>query len=160
MGEPRGESSRRLLPLLLGAAVVAAALGFFWELRAAQRLPEGPVPVVWDKEACASCKMHIGQPEFAAQLQLADGQVLDFDDPGCLFTWLSEHEDPVHAIWFHHHHEERWLSQDDVGFVTVAPTPMGYGLGAVDRSTPGAKSFEQVREEFRRNRGGREGAGQ
>jgi len=50
-------------------------------------LPEGAVPVVWDGEVCQHCKMHVGDPRFAAQVQTTSGDILNFDDPGCLFDY-------------------------------------------------------------------------
>lgn len=110
-----------------------------------EQLPSGPSPVAWDRAACGHCRMHVGEPAFAAQLQLKDGQVLDFDDPGCLFRHLAGVEaEKVHAVWFRHHREDRWLSREQVAFVEVSPTPMGFGLGAVDASSPGAIAFDEA----------------
>ncbi|MCC7069830.1 MAG: hypothetical protein IT383_00820 [Deltaproteobacteria bacterium] len=133
--------------LPLGVAVALVAAGAFGvTLFNAQALPEGPAPVVWDKTACAHCRMHVGEPGFAAQAQLADGAVLDFDDPGCLARWLDEHASAaIHAIYFHHHNDDRWLAEGQVGFVAMSPTPMGFGFGAVDAATPGALTWQQVR---------------
>lgn len=135
------------LGLILGGLVAIAALGTFGGLLYdAQKLPEGVQPVAWDKEACANCRMHVGERGFAAQLQLEDGRVFNFDDPGCLFHYREKLQGaPEHAAYFHHLREERWLSQAEVGFVPVSPTPMGYGLGAVDKGEPGAISVEAAR---------------
>jgi hypothetical protein len=123
--------------LVLAVAASAVAFGI-----RATRLPDGPVAVHWDKAACASCSMHVGEPRFAAQLTTKDGRTLAFDDPGCLFGWLAQENVPVHAIWFRHLHEDRWLPAAAVAFTEVTPTPMGFGLGAVDPGTPGAIGFE------------------
>jgi hypothetical protein len=138
---------------LLGAGAVlalAAVLGVvgwlvFGALREAGRLPDGPVPIVFDRAACAHCRMLIGEAAFAAQLQSQDGRVFDFDDPGCLLRFEAERQPAVHARWFHHLREERWLPGDAVAFVAARPTPMGYGLGAVDAGTPGALPLDAAR---------------
>jgi hypothetical protein len=128
-----------------GLAVAALALaGFGWLIVRAQALPTTVVPIAWDKEACAHCRMQVGERGFAAQLQLDDGRVLNFDDPGCLFGWLKEHSDKVHATWLHHRTDERWLRRDEVRFIEASPTPMGYGIAAVDASTPLAMRWEQA----------------
>jgi len=115
--------------------------------------PEGPRPIAWDREPCAHCRMLISDPAFAAQLQLADGTVESFDDPGCLFARLAAQPGPVHALWFHHLREDRWLRGDAVAFVRVAPTPMDFGFGAVDPGTPGALPIDAVRAELRARSG-------
>lgn len=134
------------LPLLLLAAVVAVvgiAVGF--SVFASRRLPDGPVEIVWDKAACASCGMHVGEPAFAAQLTGKDGRTCAFDDPGCLFLYVEEHRPEVHAIWFHHWREPRWIAADGVAFAPVEVTPMGFGLGAVDAGTAGAVDLDAAR---------------
>lgn len=95
---------------------------------------EGPAPVAWNRQDCARCRMLVGEPRFAAQLHTADGAVLHFDDPGCLL--LHRAESPgleVRATWYHHVREDRWVRGEHAAFVPVGePTPMGYGLGAVE----------------------------
>ncbi len=115
------------------AAVAALALCalFGWALYRAQAPPEGPVPVAWDRVACAQCRMLVGEPGFAAELDTPEG-VLFFDDPGCLLLYVSERGPELRAAWFHHHDEERWISGEQVGFEPVARSPMGYGLAARD----------------------------
>lgn len=113
----------------------------------------GPRPIVWNKEACAHCHMLIGDPHFAAQLQAADGAVYDFDDPGCLLLFRADHpEVEVRATWFHHVSDDRWIPGERVAFVRArAPTPMGYGLGAVERDgEPGTLDAQAALEAVRR----------
>ena len=125
-----------LIVLALGAAVVAFVR--FNQVT----LPEGAVPVVWDREVCGHCKMHVGDPRFAAQLQTANGDVLNFDDPGCLFDYLASHDAPVYALYFRNHAADGWLAQSDAGFIAVEDSPMGYGLAAVPKDTEGARGLD------------------
>ncbi len=142
--------------LAVGLALGLAAAGaFVLLLLRAQALPTGPVPVAWDKEACAHCRMHVGEARFAAQLQLADGRVLNFDDPGCLFSFRAKDQSPVHATYFHHYRQDRWLTPAEAGFVPVMPTPMGFGLAAVDAATPDALSEDQAAARVRAKEGPR-----
>jgi copper chaperone NosL len=124
-------------PRALRAALAAAALLL------ACGPAQGPVPIVWDAEACAHCRMLISEPAFAAQLVAEDGSVESFDDPGCLLALLSERR--PRAVWFHHLREERWIPGERVAFVPVPRTPMGYGLGAVDAGSEGALGLEAAR---------------
>jgi hypothetical protein len=148
-----------LKPALL-AALFGAVVALGWFLMRAEAMPEGPQPVVWGKQACAFCRMHVSEPAFAAQLHTGEGEVLHFDDPGCLFSLEHARQPSVHARWFHHVREDRWLSGDDVGFIRVEPTPMGFGLGAVEASTSGAMNLDAAAKHAleRRARDGRDGA--
>ena len=120
-----------------GGAVAAALL-----LAACSRaLPAGPVEPVWDRTPCAECRMLISDPGFAAQLQTRGGGVLHFDDPGCLLRHEARERPELHAAWFHHHAAERWISREDVRFVRVESSPMGYGLGAVAAREAGSEAL-------------------
>lgn len=104
--------------------------------------PDGPVDIAWDREPCAECRMHVGEPAFAAQLQTRDGRILNFDDPGCALRYVAREVPAVHELYFHHHKEDTWLTRTRTAFVPASPTPMGYGLAATLRGTAGALSFE------------------
>ena len=145
---------RRRFPAgaLLAAVVMAAAGAFVGLVVRSQAKPEGPVPIVFDKEACAHCHMQIGDPHLAAQAQLQDGSVLNFDDPGCLLNWLDQAREQPRAIWLRHHREDRWLSRASAAFIEVGETPMGFGLGAVERGAPGAISWEEAAAQVRAKR--------
>ena len=106
---------------------------------------DGPSPIAFDREACAHCRMLISEARFAAQLETQDGEVLSFDDPGCLMALLAARSPQLKALWFHHHREDRWLAGEEAAFVTGERTPMGYGLAAVAAGTPGALTLAQAR---------------
>jgi len=137
----------RIAGLVLVAAVIA---GVICIVRGGRSVPDDVQPIDWNHQACAHCKMLIGDPHFAAQLVTADGEVLSFDDPGCALRYIDEHHPAIHRLWFHHSTAERWLSADEVAFGTGGVTPMGYGLLAVDRGTPGSIDLSTATREVRR----------
>jgi hypothetical protein len=148
----------RILPVLLLGVVLAVAGGaVMFSVLASGSLPDGPVPIVWDKAACAACGMHVGEPPFAAQLTTKDGRTLTFDDPGCLFLHLEENALELHSVYFRDHQEDRWHARDRVGFVALAVTPMGFGLGAVAAGTPGAIGYDEARRRCLERAGGHGG---
>lgn len=125
------------------AVLAAAVAGAVWYL---EQPAEGVEPVVWNETTCAHCNMHIGDRRWAAQLQTDAGEVYNFDDPGCVFEWIEEHSPAIRQVYFRHHRRDRWLGYHEVGFVRVdEPTPMGYGLAAVDAAAePDAISFSEA----------------
>jgi hypothetical protein len=153
------ERARKLLLIASSLLLIAGAAAAIVWLLAPAPARGGPVPVIWDKTACAHCRMHIGEPAFAAQLQTADGRVLDFDDPGCLFLLLDAEQPQITEIYFHHSEQDGWLSRQEVGFVRHTPTPMGFGLAAVERTRAGALGFEQAAEHVRAHRHAKSGGG-
>ena len=132
-----GTERLRRLALVAGGLVLISLVGYAVCL--AQRPPDGPEPVAWDREACAHCRMHVGDPRFAAQLQTASGETRNYDDPGCLLADLAERRrEGVRAIWLRDANADRWLPAAEAVFVPASPTPMGYGLAAVTKGSPGA----------------------
>jgi copper chaperone NosL len=93
--------------------------------------PEGPSDVAWDRTACAHCRMLVSDPRFAAQLLLESGEVLFYDDPGCLLLDRAARAPSARAAWFHDSAGEGWLAESEVAFAPGAETPMGYGYAAV-----------------------------
>lgn len=106
-------------------------------------IPDGPVPIAWDRSACAHCHMAVGEPRYAVQLITADGAVFDFDDVACAVDYIKEHQPSIHRLWFHGE-GDTWHSAEAVGFVRTAVTPMGSGLMAVDRQGAEVMTFEEL----------------
>lgn len=131
--------------LLLAVAIGAVAFAFVRFNEVA--LPDGPVDIVWDSETCAHCKMHVGDPRFAAQLHTVDGKVMSFDDPGCLFDFLNGNEVDVHALYFRDHEADGWLEETEVAFLPVDDSPMGYGIRAVPKSSAGSHDMEWAKSQ-------------
>jgi hypothetical protein len=102
---------RALRPILTLALAIALA--------GCQR-DAGPLPTPdYGSAACATCQATITAPRFAAQLQRADGTVLSFDDPACLFVALrSEAAAPRH-IRFHDAGADGWIDADAAWFARV-----------------------------------------
>lgn len=136
---------RSVRVVVAGVAVLAVAALVFSLVVRGRPLPDQPVPIVWNREPCAHCRMLVGEPAFAAQLVTRTGDVLAFDDPGCLLHYLEDRQPDVHRMWFHDSTADRWLSPEEVGFVRGAQTPMNYGLAAVPVATPGAHTLDAAR---------------
>lgn len=130
---------KKLAFVLFAASVCVATV------RCGAGLPDDVQPIAWNAETCAHCHMLIGDPAFAAQVVTDEGDVLSFDDPGCAARYLRQNRGHVHRAWFHHGQSDRWLTAADARFVHVPASPMGSGLMAVEASTPGATSLEDVR---------------
>jgi len=140
--------SRRVRPVLLAFVALAALLAsgvLVLNLLAPATDGDGPADLAWDHVVCAHCHMHVGEPAFAAQLRDAEGEVLAFDDPGCLVAWRDAHPSAVtHGVYFHGSGGVGWIPGDQVAFVRHEPTPMGYGWMAVAAGTPGASDLVSV----------------
>ena len=127
-----------------------------WLASASCQPAEGPAPIAYDREPCAHCGMLISDPAFSAQLQLESEDPLGFDDPGCLLRYRAERKPRWRAAWYHHVREPRWIAEPEVAFDRFERTPMGYGIGAVDRDSPGSMTLDEAERHVRAKH--REGA--
>ncbi len=98
--------------------------------------PNKPPALNWDHDACSDCGMLVSEPAHASAIITRDGKTLPFDDPGCLFRYTLKNHPAIAAMWFYD--GTNWYREDEVGFTEGAKTPMGSGLQAVPKSTPGA----------------------
>ncbi len=148
MNEERSSaSSAARSGLAVVAVLIVAALALAWLTDPGS----GPAPIAWDREACAFCRMHIGDRGFAAQLQPQEGEPVSFDDPGCLFLYIDDRSPRVANVYFRHEAGDRWLTRDEVAFrVDVEHTPMGFGLAATSAQTPGALSMAEAHSWLRK----------
>ena len=100
-----------------------------------------PPTVRFGEEACASCRMIIGDEHFAAALVAPTGDALKFDDIGCLVEHEAGRLRPDVAYWVRDAESREWLDAREATFdhsPSVA-SPMGFGLAAhpADRAAGG-----------------------
>jgi copper chaperone NosL len=91
-----------------------------------------PPTVRFGEEACAWCRMIIGDEHFAAALVAPTGDALKFDDIGCLVEHEAGRLRPEVAYWVRDAGGRGWLDAREARFdhsPSVA-SPMGFGLAA------------------------------
>jgi copper chaperone NosL len=95
--------------------------------------PSQPPNVRFGQEACANCRMIITDERFAAAIVDAGGEVLKFDDIGCLVQSEAEHPRPAVVYWVRGFEGRSWLRAREATFVYSAriTSPMNHGLAAV-----------------------------
>ena len=86
----------------------------------------------WGTATCAQCRSAIGDRRHAAQMRLADGTTVAFDDPSCLFRALASTTAAPPVIRFHGPGAEEWIEASAAWFAKVPgqPTPHGDGWAA------------------------------
>ncbi len=108
-------------------AIVALAL----LLAGCSRGGDANAPPVYGTTTCAACQSVIAAPRQAAQLVRADGTVLSFDEPACLFRALRAESTAPRAIRFHGE-GDAWIAAGEAWFAALpgASTPHGTGWTA------------------------------
>jgi copper chaperone NosL len=106
---------------------LAALLGGCGKLDLSQ-----PPNIRFGQEACAYCRMIISDERFAAAMVDEGGEVLKFDDIGCLVQHEAEHLRPGGVSWVRGFEGRSWLRAREATFVYSARvnSPMNHGLAA------------------------------
>ena len=93
-------------------------------------------------DACASCRMAISQPQYAAQVVDREGTAYKFDDIGCMLRYLSNHTLPQRQHYVMDYVNRQWLEAERAVFVRSGAirSPMAGGLAAF-RDQSAAQQF-------------------
>ena len=93
-------------------------------------------------DACASCRMAISQPQYAAEAVDKEGVAYKFDDIGCMLRYLKEHTLPQRRLYVMDYVNRQWLEAERAVFVRsdAIASPMAGGLAAF-RDQPAARQF-------------------
>jgi copper chaperone NosL len=115
-----------LAPILAALAAIVAGDVFLWPA------PTGPEPIDYGRDACASCRMHLARPGFAAELRDHDGVLTKYDDVGCLVHAILTGHREVPEAWVEDHASGELVPLLSAHLVGGDPatTPMGSGLVA------------------------------
>ena len=93
-------------------------------------------------DACASCRMAISQPQYAAEVLDKDGNAVKFDDIGCMLRYLKQHTLPQRRLYVMDYVNRQWLEAERAVFVrsNAIASPMDGGLAAF-RDQSAAQQF-------------------
>lgn len=109
----------------------------------------GPEPIVFGRDACAHCRMHLSQPGFGGEMRDARGALTKYDDVGCLVRAMLARHGEIPEAWVEDHETGRLVALLTAHLVRGQPsaTPMGSGIVAFER--------EDAADAFARATGGR-----
>lgn len=112
-----------------------------------------PRKVNYDRDICAQCLMGIADQTYAVQAINSQGDVLWFDDIGCLNeymkspNWKKFVNGKKVQIWVgDSQHKGKWLDAKKAYYTFGKHTPMGYGYSAVAQRVDSSYTFAQVRK--------------
>ena len=138
---PSATKQSRSLYLLVACLLLLAGCG-------APRT-DRPGEIRYGSDVCAECRMIIGEKRFSAAAADTQGEILKFDDIGCMRMHESKAGAAPSSYWVHDHATEEWINGKDAFFVQADGliTPMGYGLAAFSTRT--------AADQFAQKQGGR-----
>ncbi len=110
-----------------------------------------PRKVNYDRDICAQCLMGIADQQYSVQAINSYGDVLWFDDIGCLHEymkgapWKKFVGGKKVKIWVgDSRHKDKWLDAEKAYYTFGKHTPMGYGYSAVAQSGDSTYTFKQM----------------
>ena len=103
------------------------------------------VPIKAKEYQCSECSMDIEALDYAAQLISKDGNTYFFDDIGCVVLWLENHSPDTHSILTQTLDTHQWIDAKKAWYSRIAPSPMGYGFGAVENKKEGLIDYAEMK---------------
>jgi len=95
--------------------------------------------------SCAKCKMNVKALDYATQAVKKNGDTYFFDDMGCMILWLKEHPEDLVKLYVKTLDTHKWIEAEKAHYSRIAPSPMGYGFGAVEAPKKGLVSYEEMK---------------
>ncbi|NNV06959.1 nitrous oxide reductase accessory protein NosL [Geobacillus sp. C56-T2] len=124
---------------------LAAFMLLVMSMMGCQQQPE-PVAIDENKDKCEVCHMAVGNNPFATELVLNHGQVLKFDDIGCMYEWRKEHKnETVEAAFVRDYETGDWLEAEKATYVydRAIRTPMAYNVISFKHKESAKKFVDQ-----------------
>ena len=88
-------------------------------------------------DICASCKMAISEKRYAAELIDRDGELLRFDDIGCMLRWVEGQPHEATAYFVADFDSRKWVRAEEAYYVRSPElkTPMSGIVAFQDASS-------------------------
>jgi hypothetical protein len=94
---------------------------------------------------CSECNMDVEKLEYLAQLITVAGDTYFFDDIGCLVLWLENHHLSIAKMFTQTLDTHHWIEVEKAWYSRIAPSPMGYGFGAVEKRREKLISYDEMK---------------
>ncbi len=121
-----------------------------------------PRTVNYERDICAQCLMGIADSLWAVQAINAQGDVLWFDDIGCLFeymqsdNWKKFVNNQKVQLWVGDSENGGWIDAQKAYYNFGKHTPMGYGYSAVPVANDSTFTFDQIQKRIKEGKTMRE----
>lgn len=90
-----------------------------------------PVAINEETDTCEVCNMAVMDDQHATQIILENGKSMLFDDVGCMYGWMHDHEnEKMNAQYVRDYNDKEWILIDDATYVynQSIKTPMAYNV--------------------------------
>ncbi|MEW6208958.1 MAG: nitrous oxide reductase accessory protein NosL [Acidobacteriota bacterium] len=115
-------------------------------LSSCQKASFEPVAIAAE-DMCSFCRMAISEKQYAAEIILADGGAIKFDDLACLVNYVEGKSLDIRAWYAMDHQSRQWIKAREAHFVRSEElkTPMGGQMIAFRDRTQAEAAASQYR---------------
>ena len=103
------------------------------------------IPIKPKEYQCSECNMYVEDLDYAVQLITKEGDTYFYDDIGCVILWLEDHSPDTQIILTKTLDTHQWIDATKAWYSRIAPSPMQYGFGAVEKQEEGLISYEEMK---------------
>jgi len=103
------------------------------------------VDIKANEYSCAKCKMDVNALDYATQAIKKNGDTYFFDDMGCMVLWLEKNSEEIVATYVMTLDTHKWIKAEKAYYSRIAPSPMGYGFGAVEVTKASLISYDKMK---------------
>ncbi|MDO8896187.1 MAG: hypothetical protein Q7V19_00945 [Bacteroidales bacterium] len=150
-----------IIPVLIAVILLLAS-------NACKRnVDQSPREIHFDRDICVLCLMGLADPKYSAQSINTRGDIVWFDDLGCLIFFMESPDwerfgGETAVSYIADSETGEWLKVEEAWYTYGKQTPMGYGYSAVKQKVDTAfdypttvkriKEGVTMREEFLKNK--------
>lgn len=113
--------------------------------------PDGPEPIILNKDNCAHCKMTISEAHFAAELITTKGRVFKFDDITCMIAYKQENPDKTVKNHYVHYYpgNNELIPAENASYISggTLRSPMAGNIAAFKSKTEANEYLEKTKAE-------------
>ncbi len=112
---------------------------------------QSPREINFERDECQHCLMGLAEKNYSAQSVNIHGEVIWFDDLGCLISYMDSSDwekfgGDEAVSYIADSQTGEWLNVNDAWFTFGDHTPMGYGYSAHKIKTDSSYNFETTRQ--------------
>jgi len=103
------------------------------------------IPLKPNTYQCSECSMPIEAMAYSVELITEEGDTYFFDEIGCAVLWLKTHQPKIARFVTQTLDTHHWIAVKKAYYSRTAPSPMGYGFGALEHPRARDIPYEEMR---------------
>jgi len=145
---------KQIAPLLITLAVIGVIVAMFLSvenkdkitLKMSGNTKQEAIDIIPHKMQDPHCMMILNSQNHSAQATSPSGNTWFFDDIGCLILWIEDKSFKEKAtLYAFSADSKKWIDARKAYYILGVKTPMMYGFGIYEKSSPKSIDFKTLR---------------